>query len=141
MENFNIIEQKENPLFKRKEIKFSVDAEITPSHTDTRKIISEKFSIPEENIRIKKILGKFGSKTFTISTNIYESEQDKLETEGKSKKDAVAQEEESAPAEEVPAEPIPTPVSNAPTPEPPKSKEPDNKPQESTESKPKEKTE
>ena len=48
MENFNIIEQKENPLFKRKEIKFSVDAEITPSHTDTRKIISEKFSIPEE---------------------------------------------------------------------------------------------
>jgi len=141
MENFNIIEQKENPLFKRKEIKFSVDAEITPSHTDTRKIISEKFSIPEENIRIKKILGKFGSKTFTISTNIYESEQDKLETEGKSKKDAVAQKEESAPAEEVPAEPIPTPVSNAPTPKHPKSEEPDNKPQESTESKPEEKTE
>jgi len=113
MENFNILEEKENPLFNRKEINFSIDAEITPSHVDTRKIISEKFSTPEENIRIKNILGKFGSKTFTISTNIYASEQDKLDTEGQSKKDAVAQKEEPAPTEETPAESA-TPIPEAP---------------------------
>ena len=148
MENFNIIEERENPLFKRKEIKFSVDAEITPSHADARKIISEKFSTNEENIRIKNILGKFGSRTFTISTNIYTSEQDKLNTEGKSKKDGVVTPEEPAqpeqPAEaptEAPTEPAPTPVSNASPPEPPKSEEPDNKPEESIEPKPEEKTE
>ena len=135
MENINIIEERENPLFKRKEIKLSVDAEVTPSHADARKIISEKFSTNEENIRIKNILGKFGSKTFTISTNIYVSEQDKLDTEGKSKKDAVAQ-------PKVPAEPTSeAPIPDTPTPEPSKSEEPDNKPKEPIESKPGEKTE
>ncbi len=154
MENFNIIEEKENSLFKRKEVKFTIDAEITPSHADARKIISEKFSTPEENIRIKNILGKFGSKTFTISTHIYTSEQDKLDTEGQSKKDAVAKPEQpaeqpveapteapveqapapeiptkepEAPVEEKPAEPTPTPDA---TPEPPQSKELTNKPAE-----------
>ena len=115
MENFNIIEEKENSLFKRKEIKFSVDSEVNPSHADARKIVSEKFSTPEENIRIKKILGKFGSKNFTILVNVYASEQDKLDTEGKSKKDVVAQQEE--PAQEEPVQP----------------EEPSNKPDESNE--------
>ena len=124
MENFNIIEEKENSLFKRKEVKFTIDAEITPSHADARKIISENFSTSEENIRIKNILGKFGSKTFTISANIYVSEQDKLNTEGQSKKDAVAQPEqaaetstptESAPATETPTEqPAEAPVEEKP---------------------------
>lgn len=109
MENFNILEQKQNPLFKRKEIKFILKANVTPSHAIARKIIAEKFSIPEENIRLKNILGKFGSKSFTISANIYESEQDKLNIEGQSKKDANAQpetpKEEPAP-EAAPEAPI-----------------------------------
>jgi len=154
MENFSIIEEKKNPLFNRREIKFTIDAESTPSHADTRKIIAEKFSTPEENIRIKKILGKFGSKTFTISTNIYASEQDKLSTEGQSKKDAVAgdtplqnpeekseaQKEEPAPKEEVPAETTPaqeTPIKKpveVPAPEAPKEAP-------TKQTKPKEKTE
>ncbi len=133
MENFNIIEERENPLFKRKEIKFTIDAEITPSHADTRKIISENFSTPEENIRIKTILGKFGSKTFTITTNIYESEQDKLNTEGKSKKDAVAQKEEPAPVEETPVEPAQETSTETPSSESSKPEEPSNKPDESNE--------
>ena len=134
MENINIIEERENPLFKRKEIKLSVDAEVTPSHADARKIISEKFSTNEENIRIKNILGKFGSKTFTISANIYVSEQDKLDTEGKSKKDAVKEElkpeapAEIAPATETPAKPVEAPVEEKPIEQP-------------TEPKPEEKTE
>jgi len=151
MENFNIIEEKENSLFKRKEIKFSVDSEVNPSHADARKIVSEKFSTPEENIRIKKILGKFGSKNFTILVNIYASEQDKLDTEGKSKKDAVAGDtplqnpeeksdaqkeepvEQSAEATpEIPSEPA-TPIQDAQTSEPSQPEEPSNKPDESNE--------
>jgi len=129
MENINIVEERENPLFKRKEIKFSVDAEITPSHAKARKIISENFSTSEENIRIKNILGKFGSKTFTISANIYASEQDKLDTEGQSKKDVVAQPEQ--PAEQVQTEQetsTPDTIS-----EPSKPEEAVNKPNESNE--------
>lgn len=156
MENFKIIEEKKNPLFNRKEIKFSVDAKITPSHADARKIISEKFSTPEENIRIKNILGKFGSKTFTISANIYSSEQDKLDTEGKSKKDAVAQPEQTTETPEVSTEQpkLPEPVQEAPTqdtttPESSKPGESINKPnksnepasEQSKESKPEEKKE
>jgi len=116
MENFNIIEEKKNSLFKRKEIKFTIGAEITPSHTEVRRIISEKFSTPEENIRIKKILGKFGSNDFTISVNIYDSEQDKLDTEGPSKKDAVAQPE--TPAEQPVEAPTEAPTQKDPVVEP-----------------------
>ncbi len=147
MKNINVIEEKANPLFKRKEVKFTIDAEITPSHADTRKFISEKFSTPEENIRVKNILGKFGSKNFTISAHIYESEKDKLDTEGESKKDKVAKPEapeqseqevaaKSAPVENPEEQPVKAP--EAPTqstsiPEPQESKESSNKPTESNE--------
>ena len=85
MENFKILEKKENSLFNRKEIKLSVDAEVTPSNSEEEKFISEKFSIPIENIKIKKISGRFGSKNFTIVVNIYNSKEHK-ELESKNKK-------------------------------------------------------
>jgi len=88
MKNFKILQEKENQLFNRKEIQSSVEAETTPSHEDIKKLISEKFSTKIENIKIKKISGKFGSKTFTITANIYASEEDKDKTELKSKKDS-----------------------------------------------------
>jgi len=86
MENFNIIEEKSNPLFKRKEVQFSIEAEVTPSNSEVEKLISEKFSTQEENIKIKKIEGKFGSKVFKVNANIYNSKQDKEDTEPKQKK-------------------------------------------------------
>ena len=88
MENFKILEEKENPLFNRKEIQTSIEAEITPNSLDVKKLISEKFSTQIENIKIKKISGKFGSKTFTITANIYSSKEDKdkIEPEKKGKK-------------------------------------------------------
>ena len=93
MENFKILQEKENPLFNRKEIQVNVESEITPSNLEIEKLISEKFSIPVENMKIKKILGKFGSKTFTIIANIYNSEEDKNEIEKKSKKNKVEKKE------------------------------------------------
>ena len=95
MENFKIIEQKENPLFKRKEVKINVETDVTPSHIDAEKLISEKFSTQIENIKIKKISGKFGSRTFTITTNIYASKEDKENIEPKSKKEKQAEEAKS----------------------------------------------
>jgi len=87
MENFKILQKKENPLFNRKEIQVNIESEVTPNKLDTEKLISEKFSTGIENIKIKKILGKFGSKTFTIIANIYK-------TEKKSKKDKVGEKKE-----------------------------------------------
>jgi ribosomal protein S24E len=86
MENFKILEEKKNSLFNRSEIKLSVEAEVNPSNAEAEKFISEKFSTPIENIKIKKILGKFGSKTFTILVNLYGSEEHKKGIESKSKK-------------------------------------------------------
>lgn len=82
-----ITEEKENALFNRKEIKGFIDSEVVPSRIETSKILSEKFKVPWENIKIKKIVGKFGSKTFSVEANIYSSEQDKDSIELKKKKE------------------------------------------------------
>jgi len=82
-----VINEKENKLFNRKEIQINVEAEITPSHEEAKKLISKKFSTKPENIRIKKIAGKFGSKVFGISANVYSSKEDLEKTEFFSKKE------------------------------------------------------
>ena len=87
MENFKIIEKKENPLFNRQEIKTSIEADITPSNADVEKFLSEKLSAPVENIHIKKIAGRFGTNTFTITANVYSSnEHKKIESKAKKSK-------------------------------------------------------
>ncbi len=87
MHEFKILEEKENSLFNRKEAVIEVKADVTPSKAEAEKLISEKFSAPIENIKIKKISGKFGSKIFTITVNIYSSKEDKDKIEPKGKKD------------------------------------------------------
>jgi len=82
-----ITEEKENALFNRKEIKGFIESEVVPSRAETLKILSEKFKIPWGNIKIKKIVGKFGSKTFSVEANIYSSKQDKDSIELKKKKE------------------------------------------------------
>jgi len=103
MENFKILEEKENQLFNRKEIQASVESEVTPSNSDIGKLISEKLSTQVENIKIKKISGKFGSKTFTVIANIYVSKEDKDKIEpgkDKGKTEAPAQEQTENKVEE-----------------------------------------
>ena len=87
MQKFKITEKKENPLFNRKEIFFEIQANIAPSRLETSKFISEKFSTPIENIKIKGIHGKFGSDIFSGRVFIYNSEEDKNRVEIKKKKD------------------------------------------------------
>lgn len=83
-----IIKETENPLFNRKEISFEISAEIIPSHKEVVELISKKLSVPEENIVINKVAGKFGSKDFTINANVYKSKEEKIKIEKKPKKKA-----------------------------------------------------
>ena len=91
-----IIEDKQNLLLNRKEVKIVVEAEKNPNVQEASKLVSEHFKAQEENIEIKEIKGKFGRKTFLIEANIYGSKEDKEKIEPK-KKEKKGQEK---PAEE-----------------------------------------
>jgi ribosomal protein S24E len=86
-----ILEEKENPLFNRKELKLEIESNVTPSHADTEKLISEKFGAAAENIKINKIEGKFGVRKFLIIVKIYNSKEDKDNFEIKTKKQREAE--------------------------------------------------
>lgn len=81
-----IINQKENILFNRKEIRAEIESEMTPKKQDVEKFLSEKFGIPNENIEVKKISGKFGSKNFEIMAFVYDSKELKEQIEPRQKK-------------------------------------------------------
>ncbi|MBW6442583.1 hypothetical protein K0A97_02255 [Patescibacteria group bacterium] len=83
-----ITEKKENELFNRKEIKGIVEAKITPSRVDVTESLSKELSVPFENIKIKGINGRFGTKIFEINAFIYSSKEEKDKIELKKKKDA-----------------------------------------------------
>jgi ribosomal protein S24E len=77
-----ILEDKNNELLKRREIKLVVDAAKNPSIQEAAKIIADQFKVAaEENIKVNVVKGKFGRKTFLISASIYESKDDKEKTE------------------------------------------------------------
>lgn len=85
METTKLINEKENPLFNRREIILGIKTEKTPSKAEAEKLISEKFSTNSENIKVKTIEGRFGSKEFKITANIYKSPKDKEDIEIKPK--------------------------------------------------------
>ena len=80
-----IIKEKDNPLFKRKEIQAKLEAAVTPNKEEVKKLIAESFSSQPENINVKGIHGKFGTKEFTIIANVYESAEEMKNTESKKK--------------------------------------------------------
>lgn len=80
-----IIEDKNNSLLRRREVKVIIESEKNPSMQDAGKLISEHFKCKEENILIKQIKGKFGRNTFLISANLYNSKEEKEKTEPKRK--------------------------------------------------------
>jgi ribosomal protein S24E len=71
----------ENPLFNRKEIVVVVESISSPKIKEVEQALSEKYSLPVENIRVKTIKGNFGSNQFSITANIYSSKEDKDKTE------------------------------------------------------------
>ncbi len=87
MMKLKILEEKNNNLFDRREIKSVVEAEITPSRKEILDVLAEKYKVPRENIKIKGIHGKFGSKTFAVEANIYSSKETREKVELKKKKE------------------------------------------------------
>ena len=89
--HLKIIQEKENPLFKRKEIIAEIMAVVTPSVKEVEDLLSEKFSKPSKNIKIKNIKGKFGAQVFKVEANIYDSEEAKEQIEIKTQKEKGAE--------------------------------------------------
>lgn len=87
MENLKMLKQRENPLFNRKEIEISIEASVAPKMKEAEEFIAKEFSSHTDNIKIKKIKGRFGSNNFIITASIYYSKEDKEKTESKTKKD------------------------------------------------------
>ncbi len=82
-----IVSKTENPLFNRTEIEATIEAEITPSHAEVKDLLSKKFSTEYENIKVKTIQGRFGSKIFIVVANIYKSKKEKDRIELKKKRE------------------------------------------------------
>lgn len=104
MKDVKVVSEIENPLFKRKEVELSLSSSVAPSKSEIDKLLSEKYSSIPDKIRIKKIIGNFGSNKFKITANIYKTKEDMFETERFSKKEKEkikkAQEVALAPKEE-----------------------------------------
>jgi ribosomal protein S24E len=60
--NFQVINEKENPLFKRKEILISLDYQggSTPSKADFQKTLAEHFKVNIDSVEIFKIISENG---------------------------------------------------------------------------------
>ena len=111
---FNIVIEKDNPLFQRKEVEGTIKSEIAPSKIDVTKELSTRYKVPEENIVIDTIDGRFGAKEFLLVAQIYQSKEAKDSTETKTKKQRDAEikateeakkaEEEAKAAAETPKE-------------------------------------
>jgi ribosomal protein S24E len=87
-----IIKEKENKLFARKEVQIKIESPVSPSKNEMTTLIAQKFSTQPENISVKGIHGRFGSKSFMVNVNIYTSKEVKEEVELKKKKGAKSQE-------------------------------------------------
>jgi ribosomal protein S24E len=107
----NIIEEKQNPLFKRKEIIAKLTSRVSPKNSDVLSALAEKFSVEKNAIKLVNIKGKFGTNEFKVIANIYPSneERDKVERLTKKEKEVEQKEAEAAakPAEEAPKESAP----------------------------------
>ncbi len=88
---FNIVIEKDNPLFKRKEIEGTIKAEVCPSKQEVAKALSKKYSVAEENIIIETIEGRFGAREFLLVAQLYESKEAKDFAEVKTKKQREAE--------------------------------------------------
>ena len=135
-----IISDVENPLFNRREIEAEIDTDVTPNKVDVTKLISEKTKSPVENIKIRTIQGKFGSKIFIIVANIYKSVQDKENTEQKTKQEKeleknTIEEAKVEQATEKESEPIPEQQEKPKEPEERKEERVEQKPEQNQENK------
>ncbi len=109
-----ILKESQNPLFNRKEVFASVEAKVSPTNEEVLTALSKKYSVEKNAIRVNGIHGSFGSPEFTITANVYPSNEERDNVEKLTKKEKEtekkAAEEAAKPVEEEkPAEPSETP--------------------------------
>ena len=95
-----IIKEKDNSLFKRKEVQAKLKTDITPSKVSVTQLLAEKFSAKPESVSIKGIHGTFGTREFIVTANIYNSKEEKDMEKKKKKKAQPAQEQAENKTEE-----------------------------------------
>jgi ribosomal protein S24E len=102
---FNVIEEKENPLLKRKELLLSIDYEggSTPSKSELQKFLAEQLNANMENLEISKVLSEIGLPRGKAWVKIWEEKKIPLYSEKKKKEAEKAEEEPKTeePKEEV----------------------------------------
>ena len=64
-----------NELLGRREVKFVLESEKTPSYPEMAKLIAENFKANEETVLLEGVKGKFGRSTFLVSASIYNTKE------------------------------------------------------------------
>jgi len=100
---FNVIEEKENKLLKRKEILVRLDYEgkSTPSKAELQKILADHFKVKMENLEISKVLSEIGLTKGKAWIKIWEEKKVPIYSEIKKKaeKEEKPEEKKEEPAE------------------------------------------
>ena len=97
--NFQVVNEKENPLFKRKEILMSLDYQggSTPSRADLQKAFAEHFKVNVDSVEITKLLSENGLPRGKAWIKIWQDKKIEIYSEKKKASEEQAQE---APKEE-----------------------------------------
>ncbi len=64
-----------NELMNRREVQVLIESDKNPSFSEASKMMAEQFKVPEENIMMENVKGKFGRKTFLLKASIYDTKE------------------------------------------------------------------
>lgn len=78
-----ILEDKNNELLNRREIKIIFPSQKNPSFAEAIKLVGDHFKTAEDLITVREIQGKFGRGTFLITSRIYKTKEEKENLEKK----------------------------------------------------------
>jgi len=100
--NFQVISEKENPLFKRKEILASIDYQggSTPSKADLQKMLAEQLKVSIDSVEITKVLSETGLTRGRAWIKIWHEKKVPIYAELKKEKKGAEEEPREAPKEE-----------------------------------------
>lgn len=82
-----IVDDRQNDLMNRREVKIEVENNFVPSRIEALHIVADLFKCEIDVIKINRVDSQFGTKIFTIVADIYKSKEDKQNVALKKKKD------------------------------------------------------
>jgi ribosomal protein S24E len=96
--NYNVLDEKQNELLKRKEIKIEIEHLLaaTPSKADLLKELATAYSVPEENIVIDYIFTQKGIGKSVAKVKIFKEKPKLKEVKQKVKKEEVKSEAQAS---------------------------------------------